>query len=307
MGWRGDTKRVRRRTQRVWEWVVGKVIQLSGAMAIVFVVLIFAFLLWNALPLLREVSLRDIMAGRSWLPTSEPPQFGMLPLILGSLYVTVGALLIAVPLGVAAAAFISEVAPTWVQEVLKPTVEILATIPSVVFGFLGLLLIGPWLAERLNLPVPLFAGLGSLMLAFMAIPTIVSLSEDAIRSVPRALRENSLALGATRWQTIRRVVLPAARSGIIAAVLLGLGRAIGETMTVRMVTGNAAVIPGGLEGFLRPVRTLTATIAGEMGETAYQTPHYHALFMIGLMLFVITFLTNTVADVAIRRTGRMKE
>ncbi|MBN1458843.1 MAG: phosphate ABC transporter permease subunit PstC [Armatimonadetes bacterium] len=282
-------------------------IQASGALAIVFVVLIFAFLLRDALPLLRETSLRDIFAGRNWLPTSDPEQFGMLPLILGSLYVTAGALLIAVPLGVAAAAFVSEVAPPWIQEILKPTVEILATIPSVVFGFLGLFLIGPWLAEQLNLPVPLFAALGSLMLAFMAVPTIVSVSEDAIRSVPMSLRENSLALGATRWQTIRRVVLPAARSGIIAAVLLGLGRAIGETMTVLMVTGNAAVIPEGLQGFLRPVRTLTATIAGEMGETAYQTPHYHALFMIGLILFVITFVTNTVADVTIRRSGGMKE
>jgi phosphate transport system permease protein len=276
-------------------------------MAIVFVVLIFAFLLRDALPLLREVSLRDMLAGRSWLPTSEPAQFGMLPLLLGSLYVTAGALLIAVPLGVAAAAFVSEVAPSWLQEIMKPAVEILATIPSVVFGFLGLLLIGPWLAARLNLPVPLFAALGSLMLAFMAIPTIVSVSEDAIRAVPMSLRQNSLALGATQWQTIRRVVLPAARSGIIAAVLLGLGRAIGETMTVLMVTGNAAVIPEGLEGFLRPVRTLTATIAGEMGETAYQTPHYHALFMIGLILFVITFVTSTIADVTIRRTGGMKE
>jgi phosphate transport system permease protein len=142
------------------------------------------------------------------------------------------------------------------------------------------------------------------MLALMAIPTIVSVSEDAIRAVPMALRENSLALGATRWQTISRVVLPAARSGIIAAVLLGLGRAIGETMTVLMVTGNAAVMPVGIQGFMRPVRTLTATIAAEMGETAYATPHYHALFTIGLMLFLITFATNTIADIAVRR-GRV--
>ncbi|GAG48001.1 unnamed protein product, partial [marine sediment metagenome] len=154
--------------------------------------------------------------------------------------------------------------------------------------FLGLLLVGPWLAELLDLDVPLFAGLGSLMLAFMAMPMIVSLSEDAIRAVPMTLRENSLALGATQWQTIWRVVLPAGRSGIIAAVLLGMGRAIGETMTVLMVTGNAAVIPLGLQGFLRPVRTMTATIAAEMGETAYNTPHYHALFAIGLLLFIIT-------------------
>ncbi len=289
--------------QRAWEWIVGKVMQLSGAMAIVFVILIFAFLLREALPLLRSASLRETLFGDTWLPTSEPPKFGMLPLLLGSLYVTVGALAISVPLGLATAAFISEVAPRRIREILKPMVEVLATIPSVVFGFLGLLLVGPWLMEVMDLPLPVFAGLGSLMLAFMAMPTIVSVAEDAIRSVPMALRENSLALGATRWQTIRRVVIPAARSGIIAGTLLGLGRAIGETMTVLMVTGNAAVIPGRLVGILRPVRTLTATIAGEMGETAYATPHYHALFMIGLILFVITFITNTIADVAVRRSG----
>jgi len=296
---------VRSRGQRIREWVIGHVIVASGAAAIVFVALIFFFLVRDALPLLKTDSFWGVLTGSNWRPTSEPAQFGLLPLLLGSLYVTAGALVLAVPLGLGAAVFISEVAPAWVREILKPMVEVLATIPSVVFGFLGLMLIGPWLAEVLNLPVPLFAGLGSLMLAFMAVPTIVSVSEDAIRAVPMALRENSLALGATRWQTIRRVVVPAARSGIIAAVLLGLGRAIGETMTVLMVTGNAAVIPEGFDGFLRPVRTLTATIAAEMGETAYATPHYHALFTIGLVLFAITFLTNTIADIAIRRSGRM--
>jgi len=296
---------VRPMTRRVGEWLIERVIQAAGVTAIVFVLLIFAFLLRDALPVFREVSVRELLGGEKWLPTSEPPRFGLLPLLLGSLYVTLGALVISVPLGLACATFISEVAPKWVREILKPAVETLATIPSVVFGFLGLLLIGPWLAEVLDLPVPLFAALGSVMLALMAMPTVVSVSEDAIRAVPTALRENSLALGATSWQTIRRVVLPSARSGIIAAVLLGLGRAIGETMTVLMVTGNAAVIPEGLEGFLRPVRTMTATIAAEMGETAHATPHYHALFAIGLILFLITFATNTIADVAIRRSGGM--
>jgi phosphate transport system permease protein len=290
----------------VWEWLIERLIQAAGAAAIVFVLLVFAFLVRDALPILRETSARDLLTGEVWLPTSEPPKFGLLPLILGSLYVTLGALVIAVPLGITCATFISEVAPRWMRETLKPTVEILATVPSVVFGFLGLLLVGPWLAERLDLPVGLFAALGSLMLAFMAMPTIVSVSEDAVRSVPMALRDNSLALGATQWQTIRRVVLPAARSGIIAAVLLGLGRAIGETMTVLMVTGNAAVMPQGLQGFLRPVRTMTATIAAEMGETAQGTSHYHALFMIGLLLFVISFVTNTIADAAVRGGSRMR-
>ena len=270
-----------------------------------FVIAIFAFLLKDALPAFRETAVGELLGGKRWSPTAEPPKFGLLPLILGSLYVTFGALVLAVPLGVGCAMLISEVAPKWMREVLKPGVEVLATIPSVVFGFLGLLLVGPWLAERLGLPVGLFAALGSVMLAFMAMPTIVSVSEDAIRSVPMALRENSLALGATQWQTMRRVVLPAARSGIIAAVLLGLGRAIGETMTVLMVTGNAAVIPHGAQAFFRPVRTLTATIAAEMGETAYATPHYHVLFAIGLLLFAITFVVNTIADVVVRRAGGM--
>jgi phosphate transport system permease protein len=296
---------VRRSARRAWEWFAERVVQASGMLAILFVALIFAFLLLDALPLLRHISPIRLLSGSRWLPTSEPPQFGLLPLLLGSLYVTTGALALAVPLGLACATLISEVVPRPVREVLKPTVEVLASIPSVVFGFLGLMLVGPWLAEKLDLPIGMFAALGSVMLALMAIPTIVSVSEDAIRAVPMALRENSLALGATHWQTIWRVVLPGARSGLIAAVLLGLGRAIGETMTVLMVTGNAAVIPHGLEGFLRPVRTLTATIAAEMGEAAHGTPHYHALFAIGLILFLITFATNTIADVAIRRSGRM--
>ena len=296
---------MRRRGYRAWEWLVERAIQVAGVLAIVFVILICAFLLRDALPIFKEHSIGELLWGRRWLPTSEPEQFGLLPVLLGSLYVTVGALLIGVPLGLACAVFIAEVAPPRAREILKPGVELLAAVPSVVYGFLGLVLVGPWIAHVANLPIGQFAALGSLILAFMAMPTIVSVSDDAIRAVPRAYRENSLALGATHWQTIRNVVLPAARSGVIAAVLLGLGRVIGETMTVLMVTGNAAVIPEGLEGFLRPVRTMTATIAAEMGETAYQTPHYHALFAIGLMLFLITFITNTIADVAVRRSGGM--
>lgn len=292
-----------RRSRLAWEWFVERMIQIAGMLAIVFVVMIFLFLLRATLPLFGAASLGEFLTGTRWSPTAEPPQFGLLPLLLGSLYVTVGALVIAVPLGLACAIFTSEVAPRWLREVLKPAVELLAAIPSVVFGFLGLILIGPWLAARLDLPISMFAALGSLLLAFMAIPTIVSISEDAMRAVPDALRKNSLALGATHWQTISRVVVPAARSGLVAASLLGLGRAIGETMTVLMVTGNAPVIPQALMGFLRPVRTMTATIAAEMGETAHQTPHYHALFAIGLVLFLITFITNTIADVAIRRGG----
>jgi phosphate transport system permease protein len=298
-----DLKRTRREAA---EWLIERGNQIAGIIAIVFVLLIFVFLLDNALPVLKGYPLSELLGGRRWSPTFEPPSFGMLPLMLGSLYVTAGALVLSVPLGIACAVFIAEVAPKQAREILKPAVELLAAIPSVVFGFLGMLLIGPWLAEKLSLPVGQFAALGSLILAFMALPTIVSVSEDAIRAVPVALRQSSLALGATRWQTICRVVLPAGRSGIIAAVMLGLGRAIGETMTVLMVTGNAAVIPQGFMGFLRPVRTMTATIAAEMGETAFRGEHYHALFAVGLILLIITFITNTIADVVVRRAGRLK-
>ncbi|MEN6545806.1 MAG: phosphate ABC transporter permease subunit PstC, partial [Armatimonadia bacterium] len=240
---------MKHRTRRVWEWIIERAILMAGLAAILFVVAIFLFLVRDSVPLLKTVGLGGLLAGKRWLPTSEPPQFGLLPLLLGSLYVTVGAMVLSVPLGLGAAIFIAEVAPPRWREVLKPAVELLAAVPSVVFGFIGLLMVGPWLARTFDLPIGQFAALGSLLLAFMAVPTIVSVAEDALTAVPRALRDKSLALGATEWQTISRVVVPAGRSGIVAACLLGLGRAIGETMTVLMVTGNAAVIPEGVRGF----------------------------------------------------------
>ncbi len=296
---------MKKRVSRLWEWSIERLIQIAGILGIILVILIFFFLFRNSLPILRDYDLAGLLAGREWRPVSEPPRFGMLPLILGSLYVTVGALVISIPLGIATAIFIAEVAPPRVREILKPVVELIAAVPSVVFGFIGLMVIGPWFARTFeSIQVGSFAALGSIMLAFMALPTIVSIGEDALHSVPRALVNSSLALGATRWQTITRAVLPAARSGLIAACLLGLGRAIGETMTVLMVTGNAAVIPRGLTGLLKPVRTLTATVAAEMGEAAQRSDHFYALFTIGLLLFVTTFAVNTIADLIIRRSAK---
>jgi phosphate transport system permease protein len=290
---------------RISEWIIERFIKISGILGIVLVLLIFYFLLRNALPMFAERTVTDVLTGTRWSPTHGEGHFGMLPLILGSLYVTAGALALSIPLGLATAIFIAEVAPRRVREVLKPTVEMLAAIPSVVFGFIGMTIVGPWFANNFDaIPVGQFAALGSLMLAFMALPTIVSICEDAFHSVPREIFNSSLALGATRWQTITRALLPAARSGVIAAFLLGLGRAIGETMTVLMVTGNAQVMPEGLEGFLWPIRTLTATIAAEMGETPHGSLHFHSLFTIGLILFVITFTVNTIADVIIRRSEK---
>lgn len=283
--------------RRLAERVIEKIVTLNGALAIVFVVLITAFLLRDGLPAFRSVSVGKFLFGRDWYPLSD--QFQALPLILGSIAVTLGAIVIAVPIGVAAAVYLAEIAPVRVREILKPTVEVLAGIPSVVIGFIGMVVLAPWVKDLFNLPTGMTALTGSIMLAFMAMPTIISISEDAIVAVPRDYGAGALALGATSWQSIIGVTVPAARSGIIAAVMLGIGRAIGETMTVLMVTGNAAVMPHTL---LQPVRTMTATIAAEMGEVAQGTPHYFVLFALGLVLFIMTFLINLAADLALQKT-----
>jgi len=215
--------------------------------------------------------------------------------------VTLGAILIAVPLGVGAAIYIAEVAPHWLKEILKATVEFLAAIPSIVLGFIGLVTLVPLVKQFFHLQTGLTAISGSIMLAFMAMPTIVSMMEDAFNAVPNSYRAGALALGATRWQMIWRVLLPAASSGMVAAVMLGVGRVIGETMAVLMITGNAARIPTSL---FQPVRTMTATIAAEMGEAVQGSEHYFALFALGIVLFVITFLINLVAGIFIG--GRRK-
>ena len=279
--------------KRLAEYAIEEAIFLSGIASIVFVILIFIFLMKEGLSLFSFTNPLSFLFGRNWYPISDPPQFGILPLILGSLWVTFGAIVIAVPLGIAAAIYVAEVAPIWLRDTLKTGIELLAAIPSIVLGFIGIVTLAPWLKYLFHLPSGLTALAGSIMLAFMAMPTIVSIIEDAIVSVPKSYREGSLALGATRWQTIYRVILPAASSGILAAIMLGIGRVIGETMAVLMITGNAAVMPTSI---LQPVRTLTATIAAEMGEAVSGGSHYYALFAIGLILFVISFIINLLAD-----------
>lgn len=288
---------------RFHEGMVEKIILTCGSATIIIVLLIFLLLLRESLPIFKVASLTQLLTGQDWYPSEE--DFGMLPLILGSLAVTLGAVIVGVPIGVAAAIYIGEIATPRVREILKPLVEVLAAIPSVVIGFLGMVLLAPWLQEAANLPVGLAAVTGSLMLAFMAMPTIISISEDALNAIPKEYRAASLAMGATQWQTIIKVVVPAARSGILAACMLGIGRVIGETMTVLMVTGNSPVMPTTWQSFLMPVRTLTATIAAEMGETERGGSHYHALFMVGAILFVITFAINLIADFALQRTRRV--
>jgi phosphate transport system permease protein len=287
--------------KKISEFFIESSIKLSGLLIISFVFLIFLFLLKDALSLFGGYSMGEFLFGRNWLPVSDPPKFGIMPLVLGSLYVTLGAIAIALPVGVMAAMFIAEVAPRSLRNILKSLIEILASIPSVVLGFIGIVWLGPYLKTTFGLTTGMCGLTGSLLLAFEAMPTIISISEDAITRVPRTFREAAFGLGATRWQTLWRIILPAASSGIIAAVMLGIGRVIGETMTVMMVTGNAPVIP---DSILKPLRTLTATIAGEMGETVSGSEHYFALFAVGLVLFVIAFVINLVADISLRKAQR---
>lgn len=278
------------------ETLITAAIQVAGVSAILFVTLIFLFLLKEGLPAFNDVSLSNLFNIR-WYPIEN--YFGLLPLIGGTLLVTVGAALVAVPLGLGTAIYIAEVAPRWAREVLKPFVEVMAGIPSVVLGFIGMLTVAPNLRTLFNLPTGLTALAGSILLGLISIPTIVSIAEDALDAVPRSYRDASLAMGANRWQTIWRVTLPAARSGVITAIMLGLGRSIGETMTVMMVTGNAAVLPTSLGALLAPVRTMTATIAAEMGEVAVGSSHYHVLFLIGIILFLISLTVNLIASAVI--------
>jgi len=272
-----------------------------AALSLLALGLIAGFLLWEGGSVFEATSPGGLLGGRWWFPTSDPPSFGLLPMIVGSALVTCGALALAVPLGIGVALFVAEVAPARLRDPCKVVVEILAGIPSVVYGFFGLLVLIPWLQRTLGLPTGQTALAASMILGTMALPTVASIAEDAVTAVPSSWREASLALGATRWQTVLGVVLSAARPGILAAVLLGLGRAVGETMAVLMVSGNSPVFP---PSFLRPVRTLTATLALEMAEVVVGSPHYHALFAAGGVLFLFTLTLNLAGELVGRRVRR---
>ncbi len=273
--------------------------QACGFLAVLVLLGIFATLLFTAVPAFREIPVAEFLTKTNWDPTSPvKPEYGILSMVVSTLLVTVGALLLAVPIGIGVAAYLSDVAHWRVREIVKPIIEILAGIPSVVVGFIGIVLFGPLIAGIFHIGNGLTALNGSVLLAIMALPTIISISEDSLNAVPPAFSEASLALGASRWQTLIRVKVPAALSGIIAACMLGMGRAIGETMTVLMATGNARAFPHGL---LSSVRTMTADIAIELGEVPYYTAHYYALFAIGLALFAMTFFVNLAADVFLNK------
>lgn len=243
----------------------------------------------------HTIPVKDVLLGTEWFPTATPsPIFGIIPLLSGTLWVSFFAILIALPFGLAISIYLAEVAPPSVSKVLKPIIELLNGIPSVVYGFFGLAVIVPLLQQTFNLPVGESGLAGSLVLALMALPTIITVAEDAMRNCPRTMREASLALGATQWQTIYKVVIPYSISGITSGVVLGIGRAIGETMAVLMVTGNAAVIPTSI---LEPLRTIPATIAAELGEAPAGGAHYQALFLLGVLLFFITLIINSCVEI----------
>ncbi len=249
-----------------------------------------------------NVKVSEFLKGKNWYPTNQPAaQLGILPLILGTLWVSFGAILIALPLGLATAIYLAEVADKRLRNILKPLIELLAGIPSVVYGFFGLVVIVPLVQKTFGLAVGETALVGSIILGIMALPTIITITEDAILTTPQSQKEASLALGASRWQTMVRVIIPYSKSGIAAAIILGIGRAVGETMAVLMVTGNASVIP---HSFLQPVRTIPATIAAELGEAPVGGLHFKALFALGIVLFIITFGINLAVEIIKSRTRR---
>lgn len=266
---------------------------LVALFSITVLLLIMVFLFIEGLPILDHISVKEFVFGKYWYPTDDPADFGIFALILGSVCVTLLSGLMAIPLGIMTAVYLAEIASPRVAEIVKPIVELMASMPSVVIGFFGMVVVAPFIQKLFDIPVGLNMFNASLMLAFMAIPTICSISEDAVFSVPTALKEASFALGATHFETIVKVVIPASLSGICTAVILGLSRAIGETMVVLMAAGGAAMIPGSI---FDPVRPLPASIAAEMAEAPFRSEHYHALFAIGIVLFVFTFIFNLIAD-----------
>jgi phosphate transport system permease protein len=292
-------KGLRRLAAACVESAIELLIRICGWSAILFVFLIFLFVFREAAPaLFGKLNLWEFFTSTRWQPSSEVrPTYGALALIVGTLSVTALAMVIAVPLGLGAAVFISEFCEGKVKETLKVLIELLAAIPSIVWGFIGYMVLAPILIETTGAAVGVNMLNGSIVLALMSVPIIVSLGEDALRAVPDAYREAALSLGASRWEIVYRVLFPAAKNGLLAAVLLGIGRAIGETMAVLMATGHAVQIP---HSILDPVRTLTATIASELGESVAGGPHYRVLFVIGLLLFVITFLVNLAADMVVK-------
>jgi phosphate transport system permease protein len=275
------------------ETIVKGIFAAFAFVSVLTLALIVVFLFREGIPVFKEVSVVDFLFGKEWYPTYDPPSYGIWPLIIGSAIVTLFSCLIAVPLGVLSAVYISEIAPASIKDITKAIIELLAGLPSVVLGFFGMVVVAPFLQETFDLPTGLNIVNASVILAIMAIPTISSISEDALYAVPQEFKEASYALGATKYETIVKIIMPAALSGISTAVILGMARAIGETMVVLMVAGGAAAIP---ESIFESVRPMPASIAAEMGEAPFGSGHYHALFATGIVLFFLTLIFNLIAD-----------
>ncbi len=270
----------------------------TAFVSILVLFLILVFLFMEGVPIFSKVSVWKFLFGTNWYPTASPPDFGIFPLLVASVAVTTFSALISIPLGVMTAIYLAEIASARMREIAKPVVELLAALPSVVIGFFGMVVMAPFLQDYLEIPTGLNLFNASLMLAFMSVPTICSISEDAIYSVPRELKEASLALGATHWETIYRVIFPASLSGISTGVILGMSRAVGETMVVLMVAGGAALVPTSI---FKPVRPMPASIAAEMAEAPFRSDHYYALFATGIVLFLFTVLFNLLADMVAQK------
>jgi phosphate transport system permease protein len=275
------------------ETVIKGILAVFAFTSVLTLALIVLFLFREGIPIFKEVSVSDFIFGKEWYPTYDPPSYGIWPLIIGSAVVTVCSCLLAVPLGVLSAVYIAEIAPSSIKDIAKSTIELLAGLPSVVLGFFGMVVVAPFLQETFDLPTGLNIVNASVLLAIMAVPTISSISEDALYAVPQEFKDASYALGATKYETIIKVIIPAALSGISTAVILGMARAIGETMVVLMVAGGAAAVP---ESIFDSVRPMPASIAAEMGEAPFGGGHYHALFATGIVLFILTLVFNLIAD-----------
>jgi phosphate transport system permease protein len=280
-------------SRRIRELIVKIILLVAALSSLVFLGGIVLVLITQGLPILKTVGINEFIFGTHWFPTHEQAEFGILPMIYGSLIITMGALAFAAPLGISSALYISEVAPFWFKETMKPIVELLAGVPSVVYGLFGALFIAPLIQNLFNIPTGLTALSAAIILGIMVLPTITSITEDALSSIPKEYKEAALAVGATKWETMTKITLPAAASGISTALILGIGRAIGETMAVLMVAGGSPRIAFSL---LQPIRAMTSTIAAEMAETVIGSEHYYALFGIAIVLFIMTLVFNLVAE-----------
>jgi phosphate transport system permease protein len=280
------------------ETIIKGIFATFAFISVLALALIVVFLFREGIPIFKDLSVSDFIFGKEWYPTYDPPSYGIWPLIIGSAIVTLFSSLLAVPLGVLSAVYIAEIAPSSIKDIAKSIIELLAGIPSVVLGFFGMVVVAPFLQETFDLPTGLNIVNASVILAIMAVPTISSISEDALYAVPQEFKDASYALGATKYETIIKVIIPAALSGISTAVILGMARAIGETMVVLMVAGGAAAVP---ESIFDSVRPMPASIAAEMGEAPFGGGHYHALFATGIVLFILTLVFNLVADYISRK------